>query len=243
MKILSNHKQIVLHSGDVHVWHAFFRGNSGSNSSMLTAEELLRAKRLVRPADQEKFIFSRIVLRQVLSHYLSIPPEKIEFGVGEHGKPFVQDSDVQFNLSHSGDCVLIGVAQNRSIGVDVEFVRHKQDYMALAKRFFSQAEFLAIQASEKPIEAFYRCWTRKEAFLKATGMGLSFGLSNFEVGVSVLSAQQSALLNVRNKAYDASAWFVRSISLGEGADSYYAAIAMPQFEHKVFNYDFFKYFC
>jgi 4'-phosphopantetheinyl transferase len=237
VKIVSNHKQIVLRCGDVHVWRAFFRGDSGSDS-VLTAEELLRAKRLVRSTDQERFIFSRVVLRRILSHYLSISPEKIEFAVGEHGKPFVRDTDVHFNLSHSGDCVLIGVTLNNPIGVDVECVRQKPDYMALAKRFFCPAEFLAIQLSEKPIEAFYRCWTRKEAFLKATGLGLTFGLANFEVSISV-SAQQSALLNVRNKAYDASAWFVQSVSLGEGASSsYYAAIATPQLDHQVFYYDF-----
>jgi len=226
----------------VHVWRAFFCAEKKSEA-VLSAEELALAKRLVRPMDQEKSIFARTVLRRVLSHYLSISPEQIEFAIGEHGKPFVQDSDVQFNLSHSGDCVLIGVTQNQPIGVDVECVGPKQDYLALAKRFFSKAEFAAIQSSEKSVEAFYRCWTRKEAFLKAIGLGLSFGLSNFEVSVSEIAAQQSALLNVHDKAYDASAWLVQSVSVGEGASSYYAAIAAHLPVHKVFYYDFFTYFC
>lgn len=240
---LDNHKQIVsLCAGDVHVWRAFFSGEK-QDESILTADELSRAKRLVRPVDQEKFIFARLVLRRVLSHYLSISPDKIEFSIGEHGKPFVPDSTVQFNLSHSGDCVLIGVAQAHPIGVDVEHVRPKQDCLALAKRFFTPLEFEAIQSSEKPVESFYRCWTRKEAFLKATGLGLTFGLSNFEVSVSEIASQQSALLNVHNKAYDASAWLVQSVSLSEGAGSYYAAIATLYPVRKVFYYDFFTYFC
>ena len=242
MRILINHTQDVLRSSDVHVWRAFFDGRRQSGD-VLSTEELLRARRLVQSIDQEKFIFARTVLRRVLSTYLNVLPEEITFETGEHGKPFVRDSDVQFNVSHSGDCVLIGVIQHNSIGVDVECVRSKQDYRGIAKRFFSVAEYAAIELSEKPVEAFYRCWTRKEAFLKATGMGLSFGLSNFDVSVSELSGQESALLNVRNKAYDASAWFVQSISLDHGADSYYAAIATPQFKHKVFYYDFFEYFC
>lgn len=231
---MSNHKQITsLCAGDAHIWHAFFDAKKKCEA-ILSAEELALAKRLVRPADQERYIFSRVMLRRVLSHYLSILPEKIEFGVGEHGKPFVHNTTVQFNLSHSNNCVLIAVTPVHPIGVDVEYVRPKQDYFALAKRFFSQAEFMAIQSSDKPVEAFYRCWTRKEAFLKATGLGLTFGLSNFEVSVSELSAQESALLSVQDKAYDASAWCVRSISLGKL--EYFAAIAMHQPMRNVFHY-------
>ena len=216
-------------TSNVHLYWAWFDWEKWSAyiSSGVTDAEKTRAERLVRVEDQKKWLFARATLRRVLSPYLSRAPWDITFEVNSHGKPFVRDTEVKFNVSHAGDCVLIGVTLHHDIGVDVEIIRENKDFLALSKRFFSLSEFLAIQSAGEPQAAFYRCWVCKEAFIKATGLGLSFGLSNFEIDVSTPRYDHaSVLLTVHGDALAAQQWCVRSIATDYIGQNYLAAFAV-----------------
>lgn len=221
-----------IQNNEVHLWRASFSAVEKQLSEfqkIISSEELLRAKRFIKQSDQVKFILCKAIQRKILAQYLEIKPAEIQFHFNEHGKPFIPNSAIQFNLSHSGDCMLIGVTLHQYIGVDVECVRQNQDYLALAKRFFTPSEYAALKNSDD----FYRCWTRKEAFIKATGLGLSFGLSNFEVAVSELSSQQSALISINNNTADAKQWMLQSITLDHAATNYFAAVAVKNNQNNI----------
>lgn len=129
----------------------------------------------------ERKMNSLELAKTVLQHYL--PDELISFEKGEHGKPYLNNHPLQFNFSHSGDYFLMGVTKDRPIGVDIERLRDNKDFLAIAERFFAKSEYDALAALpvEQQQDAFYRCWVLKEAYIKATGFGLSLGLANFEV--------------------------------------------------------------
>lgn len=128
-------------------------------------------------------------LRQLLSSVLGMAPENLEFAAGPHGKPHLAGaaagSGLHFNLSHSGDVGLVGWAQGRDIGVDVEVWRPMRDEAALVHRYFSTAEIAAYEAlpAASRTEAFFNCWTRKEAYIKAVGRGLGLPLDSFDVSL------------------------------------------------------------
>lgn len=222
-------------TSNVHLYRAFFDWEKWNLyiSDCATDAEKTRAARLVRVEDQQKWLFARAMLRRVLSSYLSCTPLDITFEMNAHGKPFVRDSDVKFNLSHADDCVLIGVTLQHDIGVDVEKARENKDVIALSKRFFSPSEFLAIQSAAEPQATFYRCWTCKEAFIKATGLGLSFGLSDFEIAVPPHDDHSSALLTIRGEALAAQQWCVRSIATDYIGQNYFAAFAVKNNAAKI----------
>lgn len=144
-------------------------------------------------------------LRQLLGEALLRPPGALQFLAGEHGKPELAGEhagNLRFNLSHSGGWGLVGWARGRSIGVDVECWRAMHDEAALVRRFFSSAEHDAYQALA-PAErsaAFFNCWTRKEAYIKAVGRGLGLPLDSFDVS---MDAGAAARLLRTNPEYDA----------------------------------------
>jgi len=149
---------------------------------VLDESERERARRFVFDYDRRRFIVSHAALRAVLGHCLNIEPLQVRFRVGPNGKPALADTaeDVRFNLSHAGDYALIAVTLGRDVGVDIEQVR-PIDVATLAKRFFSPLEARKLLAL--PHEAFFRCWTRKESYIKALGTGLSFALDRFSVNL------------------------------------------------------------
>jgi 4'-phosphopantetheinyl transferase len=154
-------------------------------ASLLDAGERARAARFVFDRDRRRFSTARGILREILGRVLEIAPENVDFAYGPHGKPAVQGSALHFNLSHSGDDGVVAWSRDLPVGVDIEEVRERDDLLGLARRFFSRTETAAIEmaAPEARLGAFYRCWTRKEALLKATGAGISRTLSTFTVDV------------------------------------------------------------
>jgi len=128
----------------------------------------------------------RTTVRMVLGNYLGIAPGDLEIAYSQYGKPYISTTrmkkDIHFNLSHAGDVGLIAVAISRHIGVDLELVRQESSIESIAKRFFTPEEaghLLSLPASLQP-EAFFTCWTRKEAFVKARGEGLSIHSTNLK---------------------------------------------------------------
>jgi 4'-phosphopantetheinyl transferase len=138
---------------------------------LLTKDELERANRYYREYDRQRFIISRGYLRILLGRYLYKAPQGLIFEIGENKKPFLSGSELQYNISHSGDCILIGIS-DLAIGVDVEKPDPKMHFDEIMELSLSQPEISFVKCSFSKIEAFYELWTRKEAVLKATAKGI-----------------------------------------------------------------------
>ena len=156
----------------------------------LSTEECERCRRFRFATDQRRFIIRRAALRRLLAAGLKIVPEAVQFKPGAHGKPVVCEEtdacDLQFNCSHSGDWALIAIARGIELGVDLEQHKDLPDAGDLATRFFSASEIrelAGLPPSQKTV-GFFNCWTRKEAFVKAIGLGLSFPLGCFSVSLA-----------------------------------------------------------
>jgi 4'-phosphopantetheinyl transferase len=151
---------------------------------LLTPEEKNRANSYKFPKHRDAFIVSRGYLRQILSKYLQIPPQLIEFAYTAKGKPYlVNYPQLQFNLSHSQDLIVYAITYNRPIGIDVEYLRTFPDAVTIAQRFFSaqEAQFISNCHENTQSLAFFQGWTSKEAILKATGAGIAGGLASIIV--------------------------------------------------------------
>lgn len=153
---------------------------------LLSDDERKRAARFLAPAHGAEYINGRGRMREILGIYTGQPPEQVAFAYGAAGKPVLVSGDgaPQFNLSHSGGWAALAVTARHSIGIDIEATRPITE--DIAERFFSPAEIRAISECE-PVEraaAFFRCWTRKEAFVKALGDGLNCPLDSFDVSVA-----------------------------------------------------------
>lgn len=182
--------QPELEDGAIHIWRSWLEssgGRLGRLAQLLSPEETDRASRLRREQDQEKFILARGALRVILSKYAGAPPETIAFANNTFGKPFLIHPAVRpvlsFNLSHSGDLVLCAVTVSRQVGVDLEQLRPIQNMQTIAQRYFAADEisfFGKFPFQEQP-RAFFQIWTRKEAYIKARGHGLSIRLESFSV--------------------------------------------------------------
>lgn len=172
------------------VWLDCPEPSGQSSMGILTLDEVERADRFRFRRDRIRFIECRTALRSILGRYLRMSPAKIRFRYEKNGKPeivYAQNSDgLRFNVSHSSGLAVIVVSLGRAVGVDIEKVSPKLDCLEIARRFFSEREYaalIALSPSERQ-QAFFACWTRKEGFLKATGQGLSYSLSEFSVSIS-----------------------------------------------------------
>lgn len=185
----------------------------------LSADERERARRFVFAADRRRHLASHCALRELLAHSLRREPEAIDYVMGAHGKPRLADAGLHFNMSHSKDWALIGIAGDDEIGVDLEVLHELDDMGALALRLFTQREqrqLAATPASDRPL-AFLRGWTRKEACMKAVGAGLSLepatidaGLDPLECTLVVAAPGGRATLSVRS--FDAGAGLVAALA-------------------------------
>jgi 4'-phosphopantetheinyl transferase len=187
---------------------------------LLSEDENARAARFVFDRHRAHFIAGRASLRRILGRYVGLAPERLEFGYGPRGKPFLKtgsDGDaVRFNLSHTGELALLAVVRAREVGVDVERIRAVKEHLRLAGRYFAPGEVDAIRAlpSEVQYEAFFNCWTRKEAYIKALGTGLACPLDGFEV--SLAPGAPAALLRINGNPEAPSEWFLQALEPGYG---------------------------
>ncbi len=187
---------------------------------LLSSDELVRARRFHFARDRQRFVASRALLRTILAGYLSTNARDLTFSYSEKEKPSLgpahMDGGVTFNVSHSGGIALIAFARQREIGVDIEQVRRDSDLEIIARRFYSKHEQnqLAALPGEEKVDAFFRCWTRKEAYIKATGDGLSLPLSQFDV--SLRAGETSALLATRPDSSEAGRWRLQEVPGGPG---------------------------
>lgn len=222
--------RLKLQNDEVHVWRAFFRVTEPIPAcfrSILSPDELAKADRFYFAKDRGRSIVARAVLRLILSRYLDAEPARLRFCYNAFGKPALtteRNADgLQFNVSHSDELAIIGVARGREIGVDVEHIREGLARDEIAKRFFSPSELEMLRALPCDVQTrgFFNCWTRKEAYMKARGEGLSLPLEQFDV--SVIPGEPAALLSGRESKLEASHWSLRDLPV---QDSYAAAIAV-----------------
>jgi 4'-phosphopantetheinyl transferase len=202
---------IALHDNEVHIWRAWLDVEPREHtrlSSYLSADELLRADRFVFPRDRHHFTVARGRLRELLAIYLKCPPESFRFRTGKYGKPSLpEDIPVRFNLTHSYGLALYGFSLNRELGIDVEKIRAEFASKEIAGRYFSAAEQreLSQLPTEMHTDAFFLCWTRKEAYVKAHGDGLQVPLDSFDVS---LTPGKPEIL----RSTDQERWSMRSFS-------------------------------
>lgn len=211
----------VLAPDAVHVWRVGLDAMDPSEAgACLSPDEQARAARFVYPHHRRRFVAARAALRRVLGRYLALPPEALAFTYGPYGKPALAEglpaADLHFNLSHSEVVALLAVAQGRRVGVDVEQVRPDRALPALARRFFSPREVAAFEALPPAqwVEGFFNGWTRKEAYLKATGKGLTLGLHRFSV--SLTPGEPPVLLETLDDPADADRWSMHTLEAGPG---------------------------
>jgi len=187
---------------------------------VLARDEIARAERFHFARDRQHFVRCRSAAREILGRYLEIPAQEIRFSYEANGKPqIVEDQNprqLRFNISHSSGLAVIAVASGRAVGVDVEKIRPDVEYLELAERFFSTNEYQALSAvpSNQLARAFFACWTRKEAFIKACGDGLSFPLSEFSVSID--PDAPAALQEVRMNPKAATRWSLFNLEAQEG---------------------------
>jgi 4'-phosphopantetheinyl transferase len=169
-------------SGEIHLWRADLRSLRPDGARTLARDEREQAERFLSAEARERYIRGRAWLRAVLARYLDVRPEEVRLVYGPYGKPHLdpslQPSDLAFNLSHTGNCVLLGVTAGRRIGVDVERVRSDLEVSAILPCYFTAEEVTSLErlpASQR-LPGFFQLWTRKEALLKAIGTGLTTAL-------------------------------------------------------------------
>jgi 4'-phosphopantetheinyl transferase len=234
---------LAIKSGELHVWRANLndvQAHRETLQSVLSLEEVERAERFIFSRDRDQFIISHAFCRNVLSRYLGINPERLSFARNSFGKPALLDEtdnlNLQFNLTHSGRFAIVAVAKDLRVGVDVECIRKDFPGLEVARRFFSPVEVqVLISLPEKQLsEAFFRGWTRKEAFIKAVGAGLSIPLDEFAVSVQPLGPGE--ILNFRTAPGEAACWSVAQV---DPAPGYSGAVVLEGHSPTIRYWDWF----
>ncbi|HEX8139722.1 MAG TPA: 4'-phosphopantetheinyl transferase superfamily protein [Pyrinomonadaceae bacterium] len=215
-----------LEKNEIHVWLIQLGQPAQklmSQHSILSAEERERASNFHFDHHRQRYIVAHLALRLILSQYQGESPDRLRFRSNAYGKPALDLEEVEggcetlhFNLSHSEDLALLAVSRGRALGVDIESIRPDFAHQQIAERFFSEREAATLDALPRSLqpEAFFNCWTRKEAYIKARGEGLSLALDGFDV--SLVPGERAALLSVRDDPEEALRWSLRELPIGPG---------------------------
>jgi len=176
---------------NIHVWAVRLDDSSGDfNRELISPDERERAARFKFERDRRCYRVAHIALHDILRRYLPSDPPCVSFDIGANGKPILPQplasSGVEFNLSHSNEMALLAVTHGREVGVDIEYVKEDFQFQEIAERFFTAREVAAMRGLPANLQrqAFFKCWTSKEAFLKAKGTGLSGALDEVEIAMS-----------------------------------------------------------
>src|SRR2546421_12567871 len=221
---------VQLDLNEVHVWKASLEVSHNAVNhfkDVLSADECDRAKRFHFEKDRRHWIVAHGILRFLLGRYLDVEATELQFVTNDYGKPSLvqppHEARLHFNLSHSGEIALYAFAYGRQLGIDVEHMRGSLDYEEVATHYFSSYECAVLRALPASLreEAFYRCWTRKEAYIKARGMGLSQPLDKFDV--SLTPSEPAALLADRHDPEAPGRWSLDTLA---PEDRYAAALAV-----------------
>ncbi|PYS89539.1 MAG: 4'-phosphopantetheinyl transferase [Acidobacteria bacterium] len=202
---------------EVHVWRAALDQPAATVQALLqtlTPDERGRAERFHFPTHREHFVVARGVLRNILSRYLKVEPGTLRFRYGQYGKPALRGDELRFNVAHANGLALYAVTRRREVGLDLEYATEDCASTQLAERFFSRKEVEMLRALPPANyrAGFFNCWTRKEAYLKARGTGLSVELNQFDV--SLAPGEPASLLSSRENAQEVARWSMRELAPG-----------------------------
>lgn len=223
-------ENLSLSSNQVHVWRATLDQPPERLLQLkkwLSEDEFERAGRFHFQHDRDHFIAARGGLRDILSRYLVVGASDLNFLYSPYGKPQlvdeINDLGLHFNVSHSHGLALFALTRGRQVGVDVEFMRADLADEGIARRFFSTREVRALLSLPVEVrsQAFFTCWTRKEAYIKAVGEGLSMPLDRFDV--TLVPGEPAQLLETRPDQSEAQQWQLFELDPGDG---YIAAVAV-----------------
>lgn len=221
---------LLLEHDQVHVWRVPLDLPMSRVEDLrrtLVAAEVRRAERYRFDRDSRRFIVARGVLREILSRYLGTEAHRLRLGHGPRGKPYLLgetgEGALCFNVAHANELALYAVTRGRKIGVDIEYMERDPVPVGIAERFFSPREVAGLRALPPDVQrqAFFNGWTRKEAYVKATGDGLALPLDQFDVTLD--PREPAALLSVNTNPQEASRWTLQSLEPGSG---YAAALAV-----------------
>ncbi len=199
---------------DLHVWRVHLPSVAHQQESFLQTlsdSELTKSRHFRFEKDRNRYVLSHGVLRQLLGTYLDVPPQRIAFEETVQQKPILSVANEKetlcFNLSHAGDYALYAVARGREVGVDIECIHHEVDIALVASRFFSPREIKAFEQAtgEEQRTLFFQYWTRKEAFLKAWGKGMTFPMEQCDV--SAMSGSRVSPVTVAGAEKDGAGWY------------------------------------
>jgi 4'-phosphopantetheinyl transferase len=199
---------MILPDDEVHVWLIPL---TTTVTPCLSERESARAARFVFEKDRKSYTVGHTALRDILGRYAGERPDTLAFLAAHRGKPYLRDHpEIRFNLSDSGEFALVGVARGREVGIDIERIRGERPTENIAHRFFGPGEVRELMDTpeEARVHAFFNCWTRKEAYIKARGEGLHMSLSSFEVSLG-----NEALIR---KAEDRERWSIRALEAPAG---------------------------
>ncbi len=215
--------ELTLADGEIHLWQAdatSFARHESRLTALLSPAEIDKAMRFMHSAQRDRSLLARAVLRDILGRYTGSDPRSLRFLVSRFGKPCLDPQQhahaPHFNLSHSGNLVLLAFTGKHQVGVDVEAIRGDVDAMDLARRFFAPMEvknLLSLPEASR-LNAFFAVWTRKEAYLKARAEGIGSGLRHF--AVSVLPGEPVRLLSDQRFPQAPSQWRLSEVALGTG---------------------------
>lgn len=222
--------KLILGQEEIHVWRADLNVNQQLLEALedtLEMKERHRANRFHFEKDRRHFISARGILKIILGRYLKLKPKRLKLVYTTHGKPKIANemdhNYLKFNLSHSHGLALYAITLGREIGIDIESVRANLSFEKIAKRFFSPLEFKmfsALPPSER-IEGFFNCWTRKEAYIKAIGEGLSIPLNQFDVTLN--PSDEAKIVSIKGDPILASSWSLYALIPAPG---YVGALAV-----------------
>jgi len=221
-------------SGDtVHVWAANLdlAGKSVDQlTNFLSKDERERAEKFHFTLDRKRFIARRGLLRALIGRYLNLEPDHLQFTTNKYGKPALvgapSQNSLRFNLSHSKGLALFALTQGREVGVDIEYIKLDIEHRSIAVRFFSEREQVALESlpEKQLLLGFYNCWTRKEAYIKAHGKGLSLAIDQFDV--TIRPGETAQLLETRHAPLEQQRWRLKHL---EPAAGYIGALAVEGF--------------
>jgi 4'-phosphopantetheinyl transferase len=206
--------RFVLSPDTVHVWKTRLDVSAATVNALLETlcpEERHRAERFHFQRDRDHCVVARGVLRSLLGHYLQLSPAELRFRYNPQGKPSLDGAaahgGLRFNLSHSGTLALYAIALDREVGIDIEKIDPSRADRSIAENFFSAREVAALDGLTEDgawLQGFFQCWTRKEAFIKARGEGLSLPLDRF--AVSLGPGVEARLLLVDDEPEEVDRW-------------------------------------
>lgn len=197
---------------------------------ILSSDELEKANRYKFENDRNNYIVCRAILRNIIGSYLSLDPSEVTFSYSEKGKPYIKGNNIKFNLAHSKGFAVYAFALENEIGIDVEYLKAIPDAIKIAERYFSEYEIDELKKTDtaKIENLFFICWTRKEAFIKAIGEGLSYPLTDFSVPLK--PGEEPKLLRIKNNSCEVQNWSLYNIDV---IRNYTSALAVKSGELKI----------